>query len=69
MGVSRSCDAARAHVRPGGLVACAILGDVEPFELLRWSGRTEHPRARASTGSNTSAARSAVGQSRRTVAI
>ena len=27
--------AARAHVRPGGVVACAILGELEPFDCSR----------------------------------
>ena len=27
--------AARAHVRPGGLIACAILGELEPFDCSR----------------------------------
>jgi SAM-dependent methyltransferase len=59
---------ARAHLRPGGLVACAILGDVEPFDC---SGRSVGPtpeRARVDGFEYVSRA-IRVGQSRRTVSI
>jgi SAM-dependent methyltransferase len=59
---------ARAHLRPDGLVACAILGDVEPFDC---SGRSVGPTPERACVDGfeyvTRAIR--VGQSRRTVSI
>ncbi|HEY2182068.1 MAG TPA: class I SAM-dependent methyltransferase [Solirubrobacteraceae bacterium] len=59
---------ARAHVRPGGLVACAILGDIEPFDCSDGSvGPTPERVSIDGFEYVTSAIR--VGQSRRTVSI
>jgi SAM-dependent methyltransferase len=59
---------ARAHVRPGGLVACAILGDVEPFDCSGGSvGPT--PERVCVDGFEYVSRAIRVGQSRRTVTI
>jgi len=59
---------ARAHVRAGGLVACAILGDVEPFDC---SGRSVGPTPERGCVDRFEYVSRAirVGQSRRTVSI
>ena len=59
---------AREHVRPGGLIACAILGDVEPFDC---SGGTVGPTPeRLSVDGFDYVSRAIrVGRSRRTVSI
>jgi SAM-dependent methyltransferase len=59
---------ARAHVRPGGLVACAILGDVEPFDCSGGLVGPTPERARLDGFEYVSRA-IRVGQSRRTVSI
>jgi SAM-dependent methyltransferase len=59
---------ARAHVRPGGLVACAILGDVEPFDCSGGSVGPTPERAYVGGFEYVSLA-VRVGQSRRTVSI
>jgi SAM-dependent methyltransferase len=59
---------ARAHVRPGGLVACAILGDVEPFDCSDGSvGPT--PERVCVDGFEFVSRAIRVGQARRTVSI
>jgi SAM-dependent methyltransferase len=59
---------AQAHVRPGGLIACAILGDVEPFDC---SGRSVGPTPErvCVDGFEYVSRAIRVGQSRRTVSI
>jgi SAM-dependent methyltransferase len=59
---------ARTHVRPGGLVACAILGDVEPFDCSDGSVGPTPERACVDGFEYVSRA-IRVGRSRRTVSI
>jgi SAM-dependent methyltransferase len=59
---------AREHVRTGGLVACAILGDVEPFDCSGGSVGPTPERACVDGFEYVSRA-IRVGQSRRTVSI
>ena len=59
---------ARAHLRPGGLVACAILGEVEPFDCSGGSIGPTPESARVDGFEYVSRA-IRVGQSRRTVSI
>jgi len=59
---------ARTHVRPGGLVACAILGEVEPFDCSGGSIGPTPESARVDGFEYVSRA-IRVGQSRRTVSI
>jgi SAM-dependent methyltransferase len=59
---------ARAHARPDGLVACAILGDVEPFDCS--GGRVGPTPERVRVDGFEYVSRAIrVGQSRRTVSI
>jgi SAM-dependent methyltransferase len=60
--------AAYRHVRPGGLIACAILGDVEPFDCSGGSIGPTPERARVDGFEYVSRA-IRVGRSRRTVSI
>jgi SAM-dependent methyltransferase len=59
---------ARAHVRPGGLVACAILGEVEPFDCCDGRVGPEAERIRVDGLEYVSRA-IRVAQSRTTVSI
>ena len=53
---SRSCAVRARHLRPGGLLACAIVTELEPFDCAAGDARPLRRRSRASTGPSTSAA-------------